>query len=302
MTVTVNGKKQLVVDTPGSYVTVDRDWKSGDIVQVQLPMSLHTESMPDDPKLIALMYGPIVLGGELGNEGLDDSRRYGSLSPQIGRVKTIEVPSFIADDPKQVLSKVKPVAGAPLRFRTVGLGRPQDVSLAPFYQLFDQRYTVYWKVYSPDEWEKHKGEVAAAAARRKEIELRTVDRVNIGDDQSEKEHGFNGEKSNAVNFEGRRWREARNGWFSYELKVAPDKTVILVCTYRGSEGRNRMFDVFVNGEKIAYEALEDHPVELFDVEYPLPLQLTRGKDRVVVKFQARIDATAGGVFDVRAVQ
>ena len=78
--------------------------------------------------------------------------------------------------------------------------------------------------------------------------------------------------------------------------------MILVCTYRGSEGGNRMFDVFANGEKIAYEALEDHPAELFDVEYALPLQLTRGKDRVIVKFQARIDATAGGVFDVRVAQ
>jgi hypothetical protein len=201
-----------------------------------------------------------------------------------------------------VLAKVKPVPGAAMKFRTEGIGRPRDVSLAPFYQISDQRYTVYWKVYSPDEWEKHKGDVAAAAARRKEIELRTIDRVRIGENQSESEHGLKSENSTARNYDGRGWREARNGWFSYELKVAPDKPVILVCTYRGSEGGDRMFDVYVNGEKIAYEALEDHPVELFDVEYALPSQLTRGKDRVTVKFQARIDATAGGVFDVRVVQ
>lgn len=300
ITVTVNGKQQPA--QLNSYVTVEREWKNGDTVSVRLPMSFSMEYLPYDQKTVALMYGPIVLAGQLGNDGLDDSLRYGPLAPQIGRVKPIEVPSFVVDDPIAVLRGLAPVTGAPLHFRTVGLGRPQDVSLAPFYQVSDQRYSVYWKIYSPEEWEKRKGDVAAAVARRKEIELRTVDRVSIGDNQSEPDHGFKGENSTARNFDGRKGREARNGWFSYELKVARDKPVVLVCTYRGSEGGDRMFDVFVNGEKIAYEALGDHPAELFDIEYPLPLQLTRGKDRVTVKFQARIDATAGGVFDVRVVQ
>ena len=72
MTVTVNGQRAPIQATPGSYVTIDREWKSGDRVDVQLPMSLHTEAMPDDPKMIAVMYGPIVLAGDLGREGLDD--------------------------------------------------------------------------------------------------------------------------------------------------------------------------------------------------------------------------------------
>ncbi len=301
ITLMINGKKQPVNAKPGSYVTVDRDWKSSDTVQVQLPMSLRMESMPDDPKMVALLYGPIVLAGELGKEGLDDARRYGPSVPQIDRVKPIEVPAFVSDL-KDVLSKVKPVPGAPLSFRTVGIGHPQDVSLVPFYQVFDQRYTVYWKVYSPAEWEKRRSDTAAAEARRKEIELRTVDRVSIGNEQSERDHALQGENSTAGNFEGKRGREARNGWFSYELKVAPDKPVILVCTYRGSEGRSRVFDVLVNGERVATQALENHPVELFDFEYPLPEQFTRGKDRITVKFQAHTDATAGSVFDVRVVQ
>jgi len=197
---------------------------------------------------------------------------------------------------------VKPVPGSPLRFHTVGIGRPQDVSLAPFYQVFDQRYTVYWKVYSPAEWEKHRADIVAADARRKDIELRTIDRVTVGNDQSERDHAFKGKNSTAGNFEGRRWREARDGWFAYDLKVTPDKPVILVCTYRGSEGRSRMFDVLVNGEKVATQTLENHPVELFDFEYPLPERLTRGKDRITVRFQAHADATAGSVFDLRTVQ
>ncbi len=301
MTLTINGKRESVDAKPGSYVTVEREWKNGDTVQVRLPMSLRMEAMPDDPKMIALLYGPIVLAGDLGKEGLDESRRYGPSAPQIGRVKPIEVPAFVRDG-QEVLGKVKPVYGTPLNFRTSGIGQPQDVLLVPFYKVFEPRYSVYWKVYSPVEWEKRKTDLAAAEARRKEIERLTVDAVRGGEPQSERDHGFLGEGTSEGFFEGRRWRAADKGWFSYELKVVPDKQVTLVCTYRGSEGRRRIFDVLVDGEKVATQALEIHPTELFDFEYPLPENLTRGKQRITVKFQAHPDATAGNVVDVRIVQ
>jgi hypothetical protein len=77
---------------------------------------------------------------------------------------------------------------------------------------------------------------------------------------------------------------------------------MLVCTYRGSEGRRRIFDILVDGEKIATQQLELHPGEYFDLEYPLPERLTRGKQRITVKFQAHPEAIAGSVFDVRVAQ
>jgi hypothetical protein len=167
--------------------------------------------------------------------------------------------------------------------------------------MADQRYTVYWKVYSPAEWEKRKSEVAALVSRRKEVETRTVDWVAPGNAQSERDHNFKGE-GNTGNFEGKTWRAARNGSFSYELKIVPDKPITLVCTYRGSEGPLRSFDIFVDGEKVATQTLEIHPTELFDFEYPIPETLTRGKQRVTVKFQALPGAIAGAVFDVRVIQ
>jgi DUF1680 family protein len=301
MTLTVNGKKENINDKPGVYVTIEREWKNGDTVEIGLPMSLRMEAMPDDPKMIALFYGPIVLAGDLGQEGLQDAKRYGPSAPQLGRVKPIEVPAFIGEV-KDVLAKVKPVAGAPLTFKTDGLGRPRDVTLLPFYKVFEPRYTVYWKVYTPAEWEKRKADLAAAESRRKMIERLTVDAVNINDQQSERDHNLQGQGTIDGDFEGKRWRAARNGWFSYELKSAPDRPVTLVCTYRGSEGRLRSFDVLVDGEKIATQTLEIHPGELFDFEYPLPEQLTRGKQRITVKFQSQPNAMAGSVFDVRVAQ
>ncbi|HEY3128447.1 MAG TPA: DUF6805 domain-containing protein, partial [Acidobacteriota bacterium] len=301
MHLTVNRKEERFYPRPGSYITVERQWKTGDTVQVRLPMSLRMEAMPDDPKTIALLYGPIVLAGDLGKEAMESARRHGPSAPQLGRMKPIEIPAFVCDT-KEVLAKVKPEPGAPLNFRSVGIGQPRDVLLLPFYKVFEPRYTVYWKVYSPVEWEKRKSEAAAAESRRKEIERRTVDAVSLNQPQSERDHNFQGENTNDGYFEGRRWRAARNGWFSYQLKTKPDKPVTLVCTFRGSEGRDRSFDIFVDGEKIATQTLEIHPTELFDFEYRLPATLTRGKERISVRFQAHPESIAGGVFDVRIVQ
>lgn len=301
ITLTVNGKKEAVTTRPGSYVTIEREWKNGDTVQVRLPMRLWLEAMPDDPKMVAVLYGPIVLGGDLGKEGLDEARRYGPSAPLIGRVKPIIVPAFVGEV-KDVLARIKPVQGASISFHTDGLGKPKDVQLVPLYSLHDRRYNVYWKVYSPAEWEKRKNDLTATEARREQIENRTIDFVDAGEAQSERDHNFQGENSREGIFEGKRSREARDGWFSYDLRVLSDKSMMLVCTYRGSEGRRRAFDIFVNGEKIAAQQLEIHPGELFDIEYPLPESLTRGKERITVKFQAHPDAIAGSVFDVRVAQ
>ena len=300
MTVSIDGKPETIAATRGSYVTIERQWKTGDRIDVRLPMSLHTEAMPDDPNMIAVMYGPIVLAGDLGKEGLESIKRYGPSAPPVGRVKTPAIPVLVGDV-KAVTSKIAPVSGTRLHFATHGLGQPHEVTLIPFYQVVDQRYTVYWNVLSPADWEKRKADTAAAEARRKDVDRRTLDAVNIDDAKSEQAHGYQSESATEGYFEGRRTREARGGWFSYQLKVAPDQPITLVCAYRGSEGRRRAFDILVDGQKIATETLEYHPTEQLDHEYTLPADLTRGKDRITVKFQAQMPSTAGAVIDVRTV-
>jgi len=284
-----------------TYITVDREWKTGDRVDVKLPMSLHTEAMPDNPRMIAVMYGPMMLVGDLGKEGLDGVKRYGPSAPQMGRVKTPVIPSFVTSE-KDITTKIVPVAGRPLQFQTRGLARPREVTLVPFNRILDQRYTVYWNVYSPSAWTARSSAAAAAAARRRDAEQRTVDTVAVDDARNEREHDLQSENATDGYFEGRRTREARNGWFSYRVKVAADRPTILACTYRGSEGRRRVFDILIDDQKVATEALEYHPTEQLDKEYPIPEKLTRGKDRVTVTFRAQPDTTAGALIELRAVR
>jgi len=284
VTVAVNGQAQnaaaIGLQQRSSYLTIDREWKTGDRVDVRLPMSLHTEAMPDNPRMIAIMYGP--------------------SAPQVGRVKTPSIPAFVGDVPTLTAKIVRDSRGA-MQFRTPGLTEPREVTLLPFYRIVDQRYTVYWNVYSPDEWKAHTTELAATDARRKDAERRTIDFVAVHDAASEREHGLQSENTTDGYFEGRRTREARNGWFSYQVKIAPSGSTTLVCSYRGSEGRRRVFDVLVDGQKVATETLDYHPTEQLDREYAIPDSLTRGKERVTIMFQAQTDTTAGAVIEVRTV-
>jgi hypothetical protein len=302
VTVAVNGSAQKTDATPGSFITIDRQWKTGDRLDVRLPMALHMEALPDDPHIQALLYGPVVLAGDLSTAGLDSVKRYGPSAPAVGRVTPIPIPAFVAPSSSEVLAHVERVQGQPLTFRTKGLGQPNDVTLIPLYKTFEPRYTVYWNVYNATEWTKHNADRAADAARHQDIVRRTVDVVDVSQDTSEQAHGYAGQGVNQGFVEGRRWRDARNGFLTYELKVQPDQPVTIVCTYRGSEGQRRAFDVLVDGEKVASEVLEYHPTELLDREYSLPERLTRGKRTITVTFQPAENARTGGVVEIRTVQ
>lgn len=303
LTISVNGQQQPISARPGSYVAITRQWKTGDVVQVTTPMTLHVEPLPNSTTYMAFMYGPVVLAGDLGTSGLEGVQRYGPNTPPMNRVPPVEIPVFVSANLKADLARVKPVAGKPLTFVTSGnLTEPKPVTLVPFYTLFEPRYTVYWKVYTPDEWTAMTAAAAAAAARRKEIEARTIDFVDVASDTSEQSHGFQSEslgrgrggapaqpgQASQTMLEGRRGRQARNGFISYTLKVVPDQPVDLVVTYRVENGRfPRRFDVLVDGTAIAHESLSEPQGRFFDKEYALPADLTRGKSQITVRFQSQ---------------
>lgn len=138
----VNGKPLEVVPSPGSYLTVERTWNDGDRLELQLPMYLHKESMPDEPATQALLYGPLVLAGKLGSEGLAESQIVGPLGPDL-KTHPLPVPQFRAPGPSPD-SWVKRVPGDPLTFRTQG--QQTDITLVPFNRMPEERYSIYWTV------------------------------------------------------------------------------------------------------------------------------------------------------------
>ncbi|KAJ2980284.1 hypothetical protein NUW58_g6986 [Xylaria curta] len=59
--VTVNGQAQTDAVQPGSYLTLSRTWKTGDVIQVSMPFSIRIEYALDRPDTQAIMWGPVVL-------------------------------------------------------------------------------------------------------------------------------------------------------------------------------------------------------------------------------------------------
>ena len=140
--VRVNGETLPAFATPSSYFVLDRVWKTGDRVELDLPMQISTQPMPDDATLQAAMYGPLVLAGRLGKQGLTSEMTYGGYDCELSG-KPVSAPE-IAGDLRNSATWIEPVAGHPLSFRTRGQAAKMD--LVPLYRLFDERYAVYWKI------------------------------------------------------------------------------------------------------------------------------------------------------------
>ena len=158
--------------------------------------------------------------------------------------------------------------------------------------------------FTAEQWEKHYADLLAELKRLRELKARTIDILRIGEMQPERDHNVTGENTGAGEFNGRKWRHATDGgWFSFEMAVLPDEPVDLLCTYWGSDRGQRTFDVLVDGTKVATQALNDNrPGEFFDVAYPIPAELTKGKQKVTVRLQAHPGEFAGGLFGCRTIK
>ncbi|MBL7219839.1 MAG: glycoside hydrolase family 127 protein [Phycisphaerae bacterium] len=299
---TVNGKKVVAASKPGEYLAIDRSWVKGDAVDVELPMSLRLEPMENRPQIMAIMYGPILLAGQLGREGMTDKMPYSPLHWAFGGTPTPPVPDLAAEG-KPVAEWLKPVSGKPLEFKTAGVGRPREVSLIPFYKAHHQRYTVYWDIMTDKAWRRQEARRVAQEKRLKDLKERTIDEARP-DKESEKAHNLKGGNMLAGAAFGRHWRHAWPGsYFSYEMKVDPDKPVDVVVTCWGGDKGNRGFDIKVGDTKIGSQTLTGaKPGEFFDTTHPIPEKFTKGKAKVTVRFEAHKGKIGGGIFGVRTAR
>jgi DUF1680 family protein len=147
MVVRVNGRRWSEGPDATGYVTLEREWRSGDRVEVALPMTLTVETLPGSDDVAAFVYGPIVLAGRLGREGLTPGSQIIVNERQSGSMlnAAVDVPT-LAGDRASLTKRVRRDPRAPLTFRTEGIGRPADVELAPYYRLAHERYNLYWKL------------------------------------------------------------------------------------------------------------------------------------------------------------
>ena len=137
--VKINGVALQVFASPSSYLSLNRVWKTGDKIELSLPMGLHIDSMPDDETIQAAMYGPLVLAGRF--DTVTKEMSYGDYEPKPSDQK--KAPDIVADASNST-AWIEPDAKQPLTFHSVG--QSQALTMVPLYKVIHERYAVYWKV------------------------------------------------------------------------------------------------------------------------------------------------------------
>jgi len=290
------GESREIKDEPVFSVT--RTWKTGDRFTLKLPASLRMERAKDDPHMVALAYGPLILAARLGKEGMPDDINDKDIAAKLPRP---EVPAVVgvADDPAKWLRLEDP---ASLTFEAHDCGPASGLKFQPVHEVHHERFAVYLPFLTVEQF--------AARPRKASPEndhagdSSVVDQVLPGRAQSERSHDQAGERSlTGTGPEGRPWRDAApDGWFSYTLANAPGAELDLVCTWWGGD-KDRVFDLIVNGRKIATHTLDGlKGGGYFETIHPIPSGALNGQQNVNVRFQGRGKGRVGGVFGVRLVR
>lgn len=113
----VNGRPQAV--QPGTLATIDRRWAAGDMVDLIVPQPLRTLPIDDkNPKLAALMRGPVMYVGLNPWEGLDQQ-------------------------PLPLPSALRPVSGQDQAY-SMQVG-PKNLVFVPYFTVNTERYNTYFR-------------------------------------------------------------------------------------------------------------------------------------------------------------
>lgn len=305
--ITVNGKKVALTQKPGSYVAVNRTWKNGDRVVVEIPMKIISEKLPDQSNYVAFLKGPIVMAAktdasEMKGLFADDSRM--GHSPSGRQIPLNEMPKLVASN--QDLAKfVKPVSGKNSTYTIADLiyqNKFKTLELIPFYRLHESRYVIYWPVETPENIKKAEEEQAKIEAEKQRISNLTIDWIQPGEQQPESDHFIEfSESSTGVSFD-RHWRDSK-GWFSYQMNDKNKVADRLQITY-AAQDRNRKFKIKVNDQLLAEVSLEgERRNGLYAVDYAIPAALVQASNGVYrVRFEAVSGSSVGRIFEVRLLK
>ncbi len=139
VTVSVNGKKQRTAAT-GDYITLERRWKSGDRITLEVEMAVTMARIPDGRDQWAFMYGPVVLATPMGTDDLEglfaDEGRMAHVAGGT-RIPTENAPALIGS-PEALPAMLRRDDDAELGFTLTG-----GMKFIPFFRLHEARYAIY---------------------------------------------------------------------------------------------------------------------------------------------------------------
>lgn len=308
--VSVNGKPVDIITGPSSYVSINRKWKKGDVVNINFPMHSSLRYLPNEPQYVALMHGPILLGMKTGTESMasliaDDSR-FGQYAG--GPKQPIDkAPILINNDIASIPSQLTPVLGKPLHF-TLSTRTENKIEgeLQPFFEIHDSRYMIYWLALTEGSYKQYIDNIAKQEQERQALEASTVDKVQPGEQQPETDHQMETDESYIGNTNNVFYRDARNGhYFSYLMQTDGLTNLKLRLKYWGvGEWKSHEFDIYIDDVLLrSINNTGKYRISEFKAEtYDIPATLLQDKKQVRVKFVAKPNKQIGEIYEVRLIK
>lgn len=329
--VKVNGKAVDVEPLKsGQYVMLDRRFKKGDVVEVALPMALRYEECPNQSDYIAFKYGPILLGarttkvqaGDEGNLKYEPLAHEYALGERMGHApgaytakQDVSKSPMLIGNRADVLSRITPVDNQPLTF-TLDVSRHDassegypwtTLTLQPYYSLHHSRVSNYfyqqtYEGYLNSSW-------VQAEQEAKRLDVRTIDKVDVGKQQEEAGVMSFSEGSSKGSYKDEDYRDTKaGGWMQVVLTDSIGaKNLSLMLRFQGDD-KGRKCKIMVNDALLLDYCVPEKPqganaANFFNLELPLgPLALDeKGKPqtRFVVKLVADEGTKTPGLYYIR---
>jgi hypothetical protein len=204
-------------------------------------------------------------------------------------------------------------SGKPNEFTAKGVARiPEqdgpagDVALQPFYRTHRRRYSAYFDILTPAQYEARGAALAAERERVRKLEAATVGFVQPGEMQPERDYNYQSDPVERPVFrQAGRANRAGPGWFSFDLPVDASTPMAVVVTYLNDLGLPPAagdFQILVDGTPIGTFASNPTATGFWDAQYAVPADLVKGKSKITVRFQAAPNGRIAPVFGVRTVR
>lgn len=331
--VSVNGQAVNAAVTEGvaSYVRISRTWAVGDKIQVSLPMQLRYEECPGYSDYIAFKYGPILLGAATTAATADEAKEtgleYEQLQNEYGRdgrmdhapgsmaaAKSLADAPLLIGNRDDVLSRIQRLRSIDLSFsidvsrNEVASYKWQSLTLVPFYKIHHSRYMCYWYQQTPENFAN--SDMAKKEAENEALAQRTLDFVAPGEQQSEAGHEYNYSSDSSTGlYNSERYRDAKaNGHIQYTLfNNSSERTALSIMMRFNTADRGRKATLTVNGTKLADITIPASAKGVdvngfYNIEYPLPEDMTQKETKFTVRLTASSSTLCPGLYYIRLMK
>lgn len=244
----------------GGYINVSGPFKSGDVIEMSLPMKVRYEKLPDSDNVYGFTYGPYVLSADMGCEDMQITTTGVMVTIPANRIaesENIVIPDGVSAEEylEHVNEHVKInyddgltcdndlVNGHKFMFEGC------DYIFSPHYLRFRERYGIYWHIVTKEE----NDEIVKAKSAVTENVIDTV-QPGYGQYENDELHLMEDCGSQGVTNDGTYRYALKGGYFTYRMSVIAGVDNYLVFTLRKADN-GKTLKVEVPGRTVYYETL-----------------------------------------------